>query len=285
VVQLEPRNAKTWLFRRDIGSADNQDGTFEIHDVLPGSYIAVARWSDEGKNYQARQNVDVGNADVEGLNLVITPGIAVSGQVRWEGPASIDRGGLTVYLQTKDGGYGFGSGAEVNGDAFTLKDVPEGEYLAEMAGISQDCFLKSVRYGGTEALEEGFTVRRGVVDAALEVTVSCRGARVQGAVTDADSLPAAGVWVVLVPDDSRRNETRLYKTKTTDQYGHFELRGIAPGDYKVFSWDQVEQGAWEDPDFVKPYEEKGERVSVQEGDAKSVDLVTIKTASTEPQQP
>jgi hypothetical protein len=47
----------------------------------------------------------------------------------------------------------------------------------------------------------------------------------------------------------------------------------------------VEQGAWENPEFMKPFEEKGEKVSVHEGDAKSVSLVTIKTASTEQQKP
>jgi hypothetical protein len=77
----------------------------------------------------------------------------------------------------------------------------------------------------------------------------------------------------------------LYKTQTTDQYGHFILRGIAPGDYQLFSWDEVEDGAWEDADFLKPFEEKGEKVTVQEGDSKSVNLTTIKTAGTEEQKP
>jgi hypothetical protein len=77
----------------------------------------------------------------------------------------------------------------------------------------------------------------------------------------------------------------LYKSQSTDQYGHFDLRGIAPGDYKLFTWDEVEEGAWEDADFLKPFEEKGEKVRAQEGDSKSVNLTEIKTASPEPQKP
>jgi len=87
-----------------------------------------------------------------------------------------------------------------------------------------------------------------------------------------------------VPDEARRSQLRLYAARTTDQYGHFDLRGIAPGDYKLFSWDQVEQNAWEDPDFLKSFEEKGEKISVQEGDSKSIDLVTINTVSREQQK-
>jgi hypothetical protein len=53
----------------------------------------------------------------------------------------------------------------------------------------------------------------------------------------------------------------------------------------LFSWDEVEEGAWEDPEFLKPFEGKGEKVTLQEGDAKSVNLTTIKTANTEEQKP
>jgi hypothetical protein len=88
-----------------------------------------------------------------------------------------------------------------------------------------------------------------------------------------------------VPDKARRTQNRLYKTQTTDQYGHFDLRGIAPGDYKLFTWEEVEQGAWEDAEFLKPFEEKGEGISLKEGDAKSAQLTTIKTVASEQQKP
>jgi hypothetical protein len=50
---------------------------------------------------------------------------------------------------------------------------------------------------------------------------------------------------------------------------------------KLFSWEQVEQNAREDPDFLKPFEAKGENVSLQEGDGKSIDLAAIRSASNE----
>jgi len=88
-----------------------------------------------------------------------------------------------------------------------------------------------------------------------------------------------------VPEASRRTQYRLYKPQTTDQYGRFELRGIAPGDYKLFSWEEVESGAWEDPEFLKPFEEKGERISLQDGDQKTLNLTTIRTKSPESAKP
>lgn len=67
----------------------------------------------------------------------------------------------------------------------------------------------------------------------------------------------AGVWVVVVPEEQKRKQHYLFKPITTGQYGHFDLRGLAPGKYKLFSWDGVEQGEWEDTDFLKDSEEKG----------------------------
>jgi hypothetical protein len=59
------------------------------------------------------------------------------------------------------------------------------------------------------------------------------------------------------------------------------VRGIAPGDYKLFSWEEVESGAWEDPEFLKPFEGKGEKISLQEGDQKSLSLTAIRAKATE----
>ena len=143
--------------------------------------------------------------------------------------------------------------------------------------------MKDVEYAGHASLEEGFSVARG--SAALpEITISSRGGRIQGTATDEDGLPSAGVWVALVPDsETRRTKHRFYKSQTTDQYGHFDMHGIAPGDYFLFSWTEAEDGAWEDPEFINPFLEKnrGEKVSLQEGDRKSVKVAAIKTVNTE----
>jgi len=100
-------------------------------------------------------------------------------------------------------------------------------------------------------------------------------------VTDQDNLPVTGVWVVMVPDEAHRDQSRFYQKAATDQYGHYLLRGIAPGDYKIFCWDEVEDGAWEDPEFLKTYEDRGQKISVQEADAKTADVVAIRTKSSE----
>jgi Carboxypeptidase regulatory-like domain len=284
-VQLRSRDVGLYsraMFARENGA--KPDGKFELANVAAGSYILTAGFFEEGKVHQAHAEVDVGNADVEGVQVTIKPGVAVSGHLYWDGTPSIQGDGVFVTASGGDGYVGPGAFGRVQPDgSFTLKELADGSRRVLVSGPSDECYLKAVTYGGVDSLEDGFVARPGA--ASLDVTLSSRGAHVQGAVADADGLPSVGVWVALVPDAKYHNRPQLYKSTQTDQHGQFLLRGIAPGDYTLFSWDEVENGAWEDPDFLKPYAEKGEKVTVAEGESKSVNLTSIKTAGTEEQKP
>jgi hypothetical protein len=283
---LSPRDAEGWLsLSQHDASIDYNDGTFVIPDVLPGSYVLGAMWVDEGKRYQAYKSIDVGNADVEGLGLMLLPGMSLNGRVIWEGQPSSDANRLTVYLHAVDNPQAYGGRATATPPwAFVLNDVYDVTYRVGVAGLCSDCYLKALRYGGAVSPDDTFTPTR-ASSAPLEVTISSNGARVRGSVTDAENLPAVGAWVILVPDEAHRASRRLYKSASTDQYGRFDLRGIAPGDYKLFSWEEVESGAWEDPEFLKEFEAKGEKVSLQEGEQKAVDLTAIRTKTPESPKP
>jgi protocatechuate 3,4-dioxygenase beta subunit len=283
-LSLTPKNSR-FVWNIDNYTNVQKDGSFELRNVLSGSYTLAAHWFDEGKAYTARQTVDVGNADIDGLTLTIAPGVAIEGHLAWEGNPSVEEQELKVMAtESNDVYWGGGQTRVLANGAFTLKDISEGTYKLNVEGISQDCYVKSIRYGMSDATSEGFTVQRGA-DAALDVTVSSRGARIKGSVADVDGLPAAGAWVALVPEEAHRAEFRLYKSKTTDQHGNFELRGIAPGDYKLFSWEQVESQAWEDAEFLKQFDEKGEKIRVQDGDQKTQNLTAIRTKSPESAKP
>jgi hypothetical protein len=82
------------------------------------------------------------------------------------------------------------------------------------------------------------------------------------------------------PEEPKRKQHYLFKSITTDQYGHFDLRGLAPGKYKLFSWDGVEQGEWEDTDFLKDSEEKGVTVDLKGSDIKAIELKLIQLKNT-----
>ena len=75
--------------------------------------------------------------------------------------------------------------------------------------------------------------------------------------------PVADIPVLLLPNIRRRNE--LYRTTTTNVSGRFHFDRVPPGDYKVFSWEEVEDGACYDAEFMRAVESRGISVQVGEG--------------------
>jgi hypothetical protein len=53
------------------------------------------------------------------------------------------------------------------------------------------------------------------------------------------------------------------------------LKGLPPGDYKVFAWAGVEKDAWMDPYFLRANEERGMKIHIEEGQTQNADLSLI----------
>jgi hypothetical protein len=65
------------------------------------------------------------------------------------------------------------------------------------------------------------------------------------------------------------------RTATTDREGRFSFRALPPGDYKLFSWEVVEDGEYYNKSFLAKYETQGRPVRVQESSRETADLKLI----------
>lgn len=280
IIQTRARNQHNYWVSYGAESTLKPGGSFEIANVPAGEYTVVVMLFDEGKNYMTQQDVDVTAADVEGLTLVVGAGLTIPGKIIWDGQASLSKDEFAVQLVPESVDFWGGADSHVDeNNQFNLKEVADGVFKVQVTGLSKDCYVKQVRHGENTLADTQIRVGKGSAGS-LEITVSSRGARVEGMVLTEDNLPAVGVWVVAVPEESKRQFARLYKAERTDQNGAFNLHGLVPGKYKVFSWSSVEEGAWEDEDFLKSFEEKGETVEVQDGDRKSLELKLLASKDT-----
>ena len=57
-----------------------------------------------------------------------------------------------------------------------------------------------------------------------------------------------------------------------DQNGVFGLRGLAPGAYRLFAFENVPDEAWKDAEFVAAIQEKGDKIELEEGASKSIEV-------------
>jgi Carboxypeptidase regulatory-like domain len=103
------------------------------------------------------------------------------------------------------------------------------------------------------------------------VVFSANGATIEGTVGNDRGQPAARVPVVAVPSAEHRMRPDLYGYGKTDDKGRFLLRGLTPGEYTVVALEDFEEDLRQ-PEVAKKYEGKGENVTLEEGEKKSVAL-------------
>ncbi len=249
-VQVRPKNQSELFFRMtSTGNRVHSDGTFELPNMTPGGYLITAYQFGE-QRHSTEQEIEVGSTDVEGLILMIGAGIEVHGTVGWEGQPSMEKDGITVIATSPELDFGGGGSSLVDKNSqFVWKALSEGQIRVDVWGMSKDCYVKEIRAGENRADGNIIKLNRGGGE--VQITLCSRGARVAGTVLTAESVPVANAWAVAMAENSWVGKKAW--TVTTDQNGHYELRGLPPGKYKIYSWQDLEEGSWEDPDVLKEY--------------------------------
>jgi protocatechuate 3,4-dioxygenase beta subunit len=295
VVNVPPRASATIMLQsRDFslvlnGAEMHKDGSFVIHDVSPGSYTILASIEGSPVPMTARQSLQVGSTNVEGLRLSPQPGGTLQGRMRVEarnGAARFDPDRVFLALQSADteqdegmlaGRESFSNLAHVARDgSFQWTEVPAGSYYVQVMGdatANEGWFVKSVMAGGRDVNESGITVDGGTVS--LDLVISANGGVVEGVAVDRRGEPVANAVVVAVPEARMRPRIDHYRKTVADQTGRFSLRGLRPGDYTLFVWENVEGEAFYNPDFLKLFEGRGSALHVSEAERKSLQLEAI----------
>jgi len=278
-LDVELRPALNATGNRFNGTVDGVTGQFVIRNVLPGLYDLATFIS----NMDAATTVDVRNRDVENAVLSLSPGFPLPTRVTMEGaaPGTPLPNGLTMLIGSSPPTQGTSPNQPVDPKgSFSIPNVGTDDtrvYVLPMLSTPvmaalnipdqlQGVYVKSAKLGGVDVLNTGFHFA-GEPDKVLEIVLAKNAGSLAGRVEDDRKQPAAGVFVTLIPDipTARLYRTDMYKTTSTDADGRFEIKGLPPGDYKVFALEGFEKDAWLDPDFFKPYENRGTSIKVGEG--------------------
>jgi protocatechuate 3,4-dioxygenase beta subunit/uncharacterized protein (DUF2141 family) len=284
------------LQSKDLGMTQGagevrKNGTFEIRDVAPGAYTVVATVTDAtGATRMARQTVQVGAANVDGLRLAPQAGAWLHGHLRLESKTAIGKlsppqAFLSLVATDADDdvtsampiGEGFSPLVRANPDgSFEWKNVPPGHYYVQFSGddsVALNWFLKSVTMGGREVNDAGFSTNGGA--GVIDVVASADGAVVDGVVADAKGEAVANATVIAVPEARLRSRIDRFRKTVTDQSGRFVLHGLPPAAYTLIAWESVDGEAYYNPEFLRRYEGQGRALHVSEGERKSVQLQAV----------
>jgi hypothetical protein len=279
---------------RNEAAVESAGGQFLIRGLLPGEYNLFPILKDgDGKVYTARIPLDVEDKDIADVSGTVFNSVELKGRITVDGRTGpVDAANNRVVLTSLDGLPGIllnlvGEGqprteaaaiARINSETgeFSFPRVPAGRYAVRLAAPLEaaDSYLADVRQIDRSVFDDGFVVGEDASEP-VELAIRSRGGTVLGTVLDTSMVsPFPRATVVLVPDAPHRRNLVLYKTAISSQEGTFILNGIAPGDYKVFAWETIPAGAWENPAFLRRYDDRGIPVRV-EGNEKTVRLRVI----------
>lgn len=260
-------------------------GSFVLRGVPPGTYVLYGYSMSEGKRFTARMPLEVANSNIEGVELTLQPPLEIQGRVIIEANGDLKGSVMNLQLQPRNTGSFGGGFAQVKDDLSFKINAGLDSYDLRIHQTPENFYLKAIRIGREDVTEIGIDLTQGVAPEELTVVLNPNGGVIEGSVHNTKDEPAAGVTVTLIPDASHRSLSWLYKTANTDQNGHFAIQGVRPGEYKIYAWEEVEQDAYQDPDFVKPHESAGEAVSVKEGARETVQLKVIPADAVSSQKP
>lgn len=255
----------------------NEDGSFEVEGVAPGSYqVRVEQGMLPTLMKLGSASIRVDNHNIDDVSITVRAPNVLKGVMRIDGNDAALPSGLRLWLDSTEGlVFEANTTVQVDG-SFAFDNVPTGQYRIQIrGGASEGYYLKALGHGGVEGTDLAFSFS-GAADT-IELTLSAHGAHVSGVIRRNDRARSMTARVVLIPDT---RDTGLVESDThaamLDQSGVFTVKdAIRPGEYTLYAFEGVPEGAWTDAEFMKEIEGKGVRVKPGEGDVKTVEIPLI----------
>jgi beta-lactamase regulating signal transducer with metallopeptidase domain len=287
----------------------DSNGRFDIGGVVPGGYYIVAG------NPVGIVPIDVGGSDVENIVVTSKPGFDLNGRITIEGKTRLESDPELVRLHAPCAGargmppgglpaggaqclpirfnfvsepalLGFpadgvggvpppgGNGAVQADGTFILRNLAARDYRLATATLPPDWYVKSARLGTVDpfATLVSFAMKP---EEQLEVVIGMNGGRLEGRVVDPTGKPVPSATVALIPEASKRDRRHFHRSAVSDEAGQFRFQGIAPGDYKVFAWEEIDPSAWLDPEVIRPVENRGKAIRINADGRDTVEAVVI----------
>ena len=248
------------------GAVVGPDLTFQFGALPAGSYTVMAQATIDGRRYRGVQQIETGSDGARGLTIALEPGIDLSGTVSVEGPNVAKFLPASISLSPADDVPLSGPpprGIVAKDGSFTIMGVPPGVWSIDTSRLPSGAYIKSMNLGDQDVLTEPMTIQSST-KAPLRIVIGTQAATIRGEVTK-DGQPVR-TTVLAAPEARFRHVMDFYRYDATDANGHFEIRGIRPGTYQLFAFEEFDWESIQDPEFLKPFESEGVTVRLREGE-------------------
>jgi hypothetical protein len=277
------------------------DGSFVFRSIPPGEYVVQVRGDGPGRTgLFGTQELVVGTQPAS-LTVRASYGTSVEGRIVFEGAydqacgLTSQQAGTSINADCARGVFPFQigtvalddrsreptSGVVVTGTEFFITNLFGPTAFALQRTPGDSWYLKSWMLNGLEVADGGFDFgARQETITGSEIVLSRNGATISGRVDGkATSVDDYSVVVFPASRDARFPRSRRLKFTRSTIDGTFTVGGLPAGDYLVAAVSRLQStragGEWQNPDVLLQLEARSERLTLSEGQSRTVTLRLI----------
>ena len=276
-------------------------GRFTITNMPPGSYRISARAggvtlgpdgatmsvSGDAQTEWAMADVQVSGENVEGVSLILQPGLAFGGQVVGENAPPEGLKGARITIQPVGvSGQVVLNGSPLSGTPvrsapvqangqFTVGGIQPGLYEVSLRlpGLGATWAIRSIVAGGRELRDAPLTFDQGGISGAT-ITLTNQRSEVAGTLSTASGIPATDYYIVIFSNDRTLWHPTSPRVRVVrpGADGAFSARDLPAGDYRIAALTDVEDDEWKSADFLASLMDVSLPVVVKDGSTTRQDV-------------
>jgi hypothetical protein len=261
-------------------------GTFEIQDVLAGTYTVRATQGETS----AEVPITVGQADVNGFAVPLSPAVDIQIHRQLTNPPKESKGGDSVAKRFQ-GGFcsvflhppgrragpsytgqpGSSSAAYRRGpDELVLSGVLPGTYRAVIRCYGD--YARSVTYGTQDLLSSPMlTIQPGTVPPPIEIVTTRGGGTIHGKLEIEGGKKDVSIAILLVP---KFTPSTGPETIPAGNSVNFQFGSLAPGPYAVYAFSDMRDVEFRNPAFLQSLT-GGVDVQVEDNQGKKITITSL----------
>jgi carboxypeptidase family protein len=287
----EFRGPNSMMMFSNSGAQVNPDGTFTLKNVPPGEYKLSLSGSTPGRTQAAAVpetaavTVTVAGVDIDNIQLITSAGWSVSGQIVAEngGVPSVPRERLMISgrpmqpdIQPRSG---IGSGPD-NGrvkDDWTFGVAGLFGPVLIRANVPDPWTVKAILQNDRDITDTPIEMKSGEELTGVQVVVTNRVTAISGQVLDDKGGPITDGTIIVFPAEGEKwiENSRFVRSARPDQQGQFQIKGLPPGEYLAAAIDYVQDGMWNDPEYLESIRRYAQKVTLAEGTTQPVSLKIV----------
>jgi hypothetical protein len=278
-VQVSSRQAGSSFGRP--GGQVRPDGSFEVRDLTPGTYQLTVRptnWRDGDGSEIARTTVTVAGEDVDNVMLIGGVPATARGRIVTDEGTALPMKAAEIRINTnpatpEDQSSGFTQAKVLDDLTFEMRGLFG--HLLVRAFAGGEWMLKEVLWRGLDVTDSGIDFQPNRTFEDIDIVFTRKRSELTGTVIDDGGDKVLDTWIVAFPADERlwTPNSRFVRATRPDREGTYRFSGLPPYDnYLLVVAPEIEQGQWQDPDFLKDARERGTRVAITEAEQKIQNL-------------